>query len=123
MFTTTFPLPLDPGGLDAPVSATIDLAARRRRSVTLPDRFDVHRVGVVFDELDREIERGGPFVIDGSHVQMIDLAAIESLRGLLERHPELRIERPSVALRATVEFTNAGHIAAALDDDSLPEAA
>jgi len=99
------------------------LSGGHRRPVILPPRFDVYRVADVLGRLDSELAFGDDVRIDGSQVQMIDLAAIESLRALLGQHPGLRIERPSVALRVTVEFTRADAVAESFAAADVTEAA
>ena len=74
------------------------------RSARLPRRFDVHRIDEVLDGLRRLGGDGAAVVVDGADVEMIDLAALESLEVAAEELP-LAIAGASVALRATIRFT------------------
>jgi hypothetical protein len=110
-------------GTSAPKDAT---TASRRGSSTgysLPRRFDVHQVERVRTELGGLAHSGATVGVDGSMVEMIDLAALAALHGLVTDHTGIRLERPSVALRATIDFTGHDRVAAALSLDSLSEAA
>lgn len=123
--STTFTSPPTPIRPDQPSELAEDLDADRRHRARafLPPRFDIHRVADVLGQLERKLELGHDVVIDGSRVQMIDLAAMEATGQLLEQHPGLRIERPSVALQVTVEFTDARIVAASFGFGALEEAA
>ena len=121
MTFTPQPIPIT---RNRPAGSAEDLrpSGQHRRPVILPPRFDIYRVAEVLGRLDRELALGDDARIDGSQVQMIDLAAIESMRALLEQHPEVRIKRPSVALRVTVEFTRADAVADSFGAHDLMEA-
>ncbi len=121
--STTFTSPPTPILPDRPSELAEDADGRHRARAFLPPRFDVHRVADVLGQLERQLELGHHVVIDGSRVQMIDQAAVQATSRLLEQHPGLRIEQPSVALRVTVEFTDARIVAASFGFDALQEAA
>lgn len=76
----------------------------------LPRRFDIHQVPTVIDALRSLGRHGTEVVVDGSAVEMIDLAALESLSRAIDELA-LHITNPSVALRATVGFTHHDRIA------------
>lgn len=71
---------------------------------TLPRRLDVHQIDAVATELRSLATHAGPAVVDASLVEMIDLP---SLRSIAEVTAECNIQfvRPSVAFRATAEYT------------------
>lgn len=76
-----------------------------REDVTvLPVRFDVHQIGRVMAELTQRDAAPLPIDVDGSAVEMIDLAALDALDELAAITP-LWIVDPSVALRLTIEYT------------------
>lgn len=90
-------------------SNTLDVVAPVvpiHRIVRLPQRFDVHQVDAVLDELRSHTESSTTADIDGSLVEMIDLAALRSLEAAIADQ-QIRIVEPSVALRMTAEYT--GH--------------
>ena len=71
---------------------------------TLPRRLDVHQIDAVVAEVRNRTTPGGPTVVDASLVEMIDLP---SLRSLAEVTTECNLQflRPSVAFRATADYT------------------
>lgn len=110
------------GTYDA-IADTTDLRSRRTARSTLPRRFDVHQVASVTDGLLEQGEIAATTVVDGSQVEMIDLAALRALEGLIEQIGGFRIVDPSVALSATIRFTGHERLGAVCVSDSLPEAA
>lgn len=91
-------------------------------SAELPRRFDIHQVPTVIDALRSLGRHGTAVVVDGSAVEMIDLAALESLSRAIDELA-LHITNPSVALRATVGFTHHDRIATRFADATRHAAA
>ena len=72
--------------------------------VTFPRRLDVHQIDTVRAELRNRATLAAPTVVDASLVEMIDLAALQSIAELAAEC-NLRFVRPSVAFRATADYT------------------
>lgn len=104
--------------------AEIERSTDRRRvlNYTLPVRFDVHQIDRVGAELD-ELSHHHAVEVDGSQVEMIDLSALETLGRLAADRPSLRIVQPSVALRATADYTGHRRVSAAFSLAPLAGAA
>lgn len=73
-------------------------------TVSLPRRFDVHEIDAVVTAV--RSASSELIVLDGSSVEMIDLAAVETL-ARLATEADLTFASTSVALLATLQFT--GH--------------
>lgn len=100
----------DPAAAADAVAAPVVAHVLDVRHARLPRRFDIHQTSTVVDELRLLASDGAVVVVDGSDVEMIDLAAVTSL-SLLADELDLVISAPSVALRATVGFTGHHHVA------------
>ena len=89
------------------------------RTLALPARFDVHQVESFLAEISADAARLVVTNLDGSAVEMIDLAALRSLAGVAAEFPELKILQPSVALRATIGYCGQDRLAdrLVLDDE------
>ncbi len=90
-------------------------------SLILPRRVDVHSVGKVVDQLETAGQAGAAVIVDGSAVEMIDLAALDALT-TVAIEVDLRIERPTVALLATVELTGHDVLARCCDTSGMKAA-
>ena len=104
-------------------TAPVELRSYRTAAYALPWRFDIHQVDRVTGDLADQAAIASEIVIDGSQVEMIDLAAITSLEALMDAHAGLRIAAPSVALRATITYTGHDRLAALFSTSTLAEAA
>ena len=91
-------------------TATLLTPARRSPSIApirAPRRFDTHNVDAIGDQIDQQhAGRAGSTVVDGSDVAFVDRDAVEMLvaAGLGRIDGGVRIERPSLALRITLEL-------------------
>jgi hypothetical protein len=99
----------------------VDTPNNHHRSA-LPRRFDVHQIDTIVDELRLLGATGEPVELDGSSIEMIDLAALEALAQLVDELC-IWISSPSVALRATARFTGHVSVAACFADLSQESAA
>ncbi len=79
------------------------------RTNVLPSRFDVHQVDAFIAQID---QRSSEIFIDGSTVEMIDLAGVRALESIAHTHPAMQIVNASVALHATLVHTGFAGLAA-----------
>ena len=89
-------------------------------TIALPRRFDVHEVDHVISTL--RAHTGHRVVVDGAHVEMIDMAALDAL-AMVATLSTLTIEAPSVALEATVRYAGSDNVVAALAPAMIRQAA
>lgn len=90
--------------------------------MTLPRRFDIHEASQLNALLGGAGALGQQTVVDGSLVEMIDLAAIEALTNIAMTG-ELAIEAPSVALEATIRYAADERLLSALEPATMRKAA
>ena len=107
----------------ASAPAPVELRNYRTAAYAFPRRFDIHQVARVTEDLAGQARLAAEVVIDGSQVEMIDLAAITALETLMDAHAGLRIAAPSVALRATITYTGHDRLAVLFSTGTLAEAA